>query len=147
MPLISTEKSMCLTPLSPQLHFMQKPVIWFAGQIKWPVSIWNATLGWNGLISAYEPGNMVYAMLCVICYHLHDIKNMKITHGEVLLLVILQALSCNFTKSNTPPWVFFTFFICTNGTKSRNESHIFLACDNSMQQLLFSKNVKIGLYF
>ena len=30
-------------------------------------------------------------------------------HGGVLLLVKLQAF-CNFTKSNTPPWVFFTFF-------------------------------------
>ena len=31
---------------------------------------------------------------------------------------------CYFTKSNTPPWVFFTFFNCTNGTKSCNASHI-----------------------
>ena len=29
---------------------------------------------------------------------------MKNTHGIVLLL------ACNFTKSNTPSWVFFTFF-------------------------------------
>ena len=42
---------------------------------------------------------------------------MKITHGGVLL----------FTKSNTPPWVFFTFFkvykwyqIAQNITKSHN---------------------------
>ena len=35
---------------------------------------------------------------------------MKITHGEELLLVKLQALACNFTKSNSAPWVFFTFF-------------------------------------
>ena len=27
------------------LHFTYKPVIWFAVQIKWLVSIWNATLG------------------------------------------------------------------------------------------------------
>ena len=31
----------------------------------------------------------------------------------------LQALGCNFTKSNTPPWVFLD---CTNGTKSLNAS-------------------------
>ena len=30
-------------------------------------------------------------------------------HGAVLLLVKLQAEACNVTKSNTPPWVFFTF--------------------------------------
>ena len=40
-------------------------------------------------------------MLCAIrfCYHLYNLKNVKNTHGEVLL----------FNKSNTPPWVFFTF--------------------------------------
>ena len=27
-------------------------------------------------------------------------------------------------SSNTPPWMFFTFFNCTNGTKSRNASQI-----------------------
>ena len=35
---------------------------------------------------------------------------MKNTHGVLLLLVKLQAEACNFTKSNSPPWVFFTFF-------------------------------------
>ena len=35
-------------------------------------------------------------------------------HPYVLLLVKLQASACNFTKNNTPPWVFFTFFkLCT----------------------------------
>ena len=34
------------------------------------------------------------------------------------------AEACNFTKSNSPPWVFFTFFLnYTNGTKSRKASH------------------------
>ena len=46
-------------------------------------------------------------MLCAIWYHLFDLKN---THRGVLLLVKLQVKACNFTKSNTPPWVFFTFF-------------------------------------
>ena len=35
---------------------------------------------------------------------------MKNTHGGVLLLVKLQALACNFNKSNTPSSVFFTFY-------------------------------------
>ena len=70
---------------------------------------------------------------------------MKNTHRGVLLLVTLQILAFNFTKSNTPQWVFFTFFElyypatllkvallqgcfsrfvnCANGTKSRNASH------------------------
>ena len=40
----------------------------------------------------------------------------------MLLLEKLQASSCKLTKSNTPPWVFFTFLDCTNGTKLRNAS-------------------------
>ena len=40
---------------------------------------------------------------CAIWYHLYNLKNVKNTHEGVLLL------ACNFTKSNTPPWVFFTF--------------------------------------
>ena len=39
-------------------------------------------------------------MLCK--YMLYNFKNVKNTHEEVLLLV-------NYTKSNTPPWLFFTF--------------------------------------
>ena len=46
-------------------------------------------------------------MLCAIWYHLHNLKNVKNTHGGVLLLVKSQALAFNFTKSNTPPWVSF----------------------------------------
>ena len=42
-------------------------------------------------------------------YHLHNLKNVKKTHGGVLILVNLQAEACNFTKSSIPPWVFFTF--------------------------------------
>ena len=37
-------------------------------------------------------------------------KNVKNTHGRVLLLVKLQVSACNFMKCNTPEWVFFTFF-------------------------------------
>ena len=35
--------------------------------------------------------NKVYEMLCVIWYHLYNLKNIKNTHGGVLLLVKLQA--------------------------------------------------------
>ena len=45
-----------------------------------------------------------------IWYHLYNLKNVKSTHGGVLLLVKLQASTCKFTKSNTPPWMFFTIF-------------------------------------
>ena len=48
--------------------------------------------------------------LCAICYHYYNLKNMKNTHGGLLLLVNLQAEACNFTKINTPPCPFSRFF-------------------------------------
>ena len=44
-------------------------------------------------------------------------------HGGVLLLVKLQALPSNFTKSNSPPWVFSRFLNCANGTTLGKVSH------------------------
>ena len=38
-----------------------------------------------------------------------NLKNVKTTHVEMLHLVKLQTLAWNITKSNTLPWVFFTF--------------------------------------
>ena len=46
----------------------------------------------------------------MIWYNLHNLKNVKSTHGGVILLVKLQAEASNFAKRNTPPSVFFTFF-------------------------------------
>ena len=40
-------------------------------------------------------------MLCTIWYHLYNLENVENTHGGVSLSV---------PKSDTPPWVFFTFF-------------------------------------
>ena len=45
-----------------------------------------------------------YVMHCAFWYHLRNFKNVKNTHGGVLILIKLQA--------------------CANGTKSRNASHI-----------------------
>ena len=63
-------------------------------------------------------------MRYAIWYFLYNFKNVKNTHEGVLHLVKLQAKACNFTKSNTPSWVFFTFLNYTNGTKSRNASYL-----------------------
>ena len=64
-------------------------------------------------------------MHCAIWYHLYNLKNVKNTYRGVLLLGKLQPLAYSFTKSNTPPWVFFTFFLnCANGSKSRKASHL-----------------------
>ena len=48
---------------------------------------------------------------------LRNLRNVRNTHGGVLLLAKLQAKltkistsTCNFTKSSTSPWLSFTFF-------------------------------------
>ena len=51
-----------------------------------------------------------YVVRFVIWYHWHNSKNVKNTHGRVLILVKLQAEACNFTKIKTPSWLFITFF-------------------------------------
>ena len=48
----------------------------------------------------------IIAMFCTIWYYFYNLKNVKNTHGGVLLLVKLQAFSMvpNGTKSrNAPP--------------------------------------------
>ena len=47
-----------------------------------------------------KPSRFTNVMRCAIWYHLYNLKNVRNTHGGML----------SFTKSNTPPWVFFTFF-------------------------------------
>ena len=63
-------------------------------------------------------------MLCAIWYHLYNLNNVKNTHEKNLLLVTLRLVTFS-NKSNTSPWVFFTFFkIVQNDIKSRKASHI-----------------------
>ena len=50
-------------------------------------------------------------MLCAISYHLHNLENVKNTHGGVLLLVKLQAEACNFTKVTLLHQCFSRFYI------------------------------------
>ena len=47
--------------------------------------------------------NSLFAMLCAFWYHLCNLKNVKNSHGGMLLIVKLEAEACNFSKSNTPP--------------------------------------------
>ena len=50
----------------------------------------------------------------------------------------LQAEACNFTKIDTPPCVFFTFFkIVQMSTKSRNASHIPLSYCVTIKFVIF----------
>ena len=45
----------------------------------------------------------LHVLRCAIWFHLYNLRNVRNTHGGVLLLVKLQAKSLQFTKSNTPP--------------------------------------------
>ena len=53
---------------------------------------------------------MKIVMYCAIWYYFYNLKEVKDTHGGVLLLVKLQASVHNFTKNNNLPRAFSTFF-------------------------------------
>ena len=40
---------------------------------------------------------VIYVVRCAIWYHLYNLKNVKDTHGEVLILVKLQAEACEIS--------------------------------------------------
>ena len=66
-----------------------------------------------------------YLMRCAIWYNLYNFKkNIKNTHGGVLILVKLQAKPATLRKLTLLHGCFSRFLNCTNGTKSRNASHI-----------------------
>ena len=56
-------------------------------------------------------------MRCAIWYHLYNSKSVKHTHGGKLLLVTLLKVTLLYGCSSH-------FLNCTNGTKSRNVSHV-----------------------
>ena len=64
-------------------------------------------------------------MLYTIWYHLHNLKNVKNSHGGMLLWVKLQAEACIFSKSNILHDCFSRFLNCANDTKSRKASHLY----------------------
>ena len=80
-------------------------------------------------------------MRCAICYHFYNLKNMKNTHGGLLLLVKLQAFCYNLLIVTLLHGCFSRFLNCTSGTKSRNTSHlrlttgIFLTCSTFFLKL------------
>ena len=71
-------------------------------------------------------GTFVQSRMLERLSNVKNMKNVKNTHGEVIVLLKLQTSACNFTKSITPPWVFSPFLNCTNSTKSRKASQIFI---------------------
>ena len=61
-------------------------------------------------ISTWKGCEQRYVMLCAIWYYLHNFKKVENTHGGELLSTNSKASACNFTKSNTPLWVFLNIF-------------------------------------
>ena len=62
-------------------------------------------------------------MLCVIWYHLCNLKNVKNTHGGVLASVA-GFNNETLLKVTLLHGCFLRLLNCTDGTKSRNASHI-----------------------
>ena len=56
---INMIRTLTLTHISPVLYSLSKPVICVAWQIKWLVSLWNATLGWKGLYRLSFHANLI----------------------------------------------------------------------------------------
>ena len=81
-----------------------------------------------------------YEMLCWIWYHLYNLRNVKNTHSGVLFIVKLQADTCNFTKSNTPPQAFFRFLKLLISKWVYNWKMLFNSDPSKpAQEVLFSK--------
>ena len=65
-----------------------------------------------------------YVMRSAIWYHLYNLKNMRTTHGGVLLLVKFQAKPAILLKTALLHGDFSRFLNCINGTKSCKISHV-----------------------
>ena len=55
--------------------------------------LWKVTQTVIALLNVVETYSLTYVMCLAIWYHLHNFKNVKNTHGGVLLLVKLQTFS------------------------------------------------------
>ena len=72
------------------------------------------------------PNQLRSWVLCAIWYHLHNFKNVKKKNWEILFLVKLQALVSNLQKVALLHVCFSRFINCTNGTKSRSASQLWI---------------------
>ena len=77
-------------------------------------------------------------MRCAIWYRLYNLKDVKNSHGGLILLVKLQAQACNITKSNTPPWAFFIFLKIVQTVPNRATDHIWSLCHRFSKEQVFS---------
>ena len=74
--------------------------------------------------SVQNKGPSTNVVLCTIWYHVHNLKNVKNTHGGVLILVKLQAKPATLLKVTLLHGCFLRFLNCMNGTKSHKAPQI-----------------------
>ena len=67
---------------------------------------------------------LTFETLCPIWYNLYNLKNVNNIHRGAIPSVKLQGQACNFTKNNTPLWMFSHFFNCIIGIKLRKASQL-----------------------
>ena len=72
-----------------------------------------------------------YVMLCAIWYRTYDLKNLKYTHGRVLLLVTLQKPG-TLLKVTFRNRCFSRFLNCTNSTKQLQSITMFVQVQKIM---------------
>ena len=65
-----------------------------------------------------------YVVRCAIWYYFYNVKNVKNTHGRMLILVKLQAEAATLLKLTLFHGCFSSFLNCTNATKSHNAPHM-----------------------
>ena len=91
----------------------------------------------------------IYVMLCMIWYHSYNFKNLKNTHGGVLLS------ACNFPKSITPSWLFLKFLkLCkcyqivqSISYKHTNQTVFISAYTTTLSHFFFLVKVSHRLFF
>ena len=79
-----------LTHFNPVLHFIKKPVNWFAMLL----SIWNTTPGWNKLIQHNVEEILKYSQKCFYSKFESQIQNNTIKILELYLLWIALKVLC-----------------------------------------------------
>ena len=90
-----------LTHISPVLHFIEIQVIGFTVQIKWLVSIWNATLSWNGLIHTYNRKKMPFYDFIKFEYIISIFVQKATPLSEVPVISPTLSPSLGFTKKDS----------------------------------------------
>ena len=88
----------------------------------------------NTMVQALCSSKHVWSQLCVmrcaIWYHLYNLKNVKNTHGGVLILW-LQAKPVTLLKLTPLYGCFSGFLNCINGTKSRHAPPVAISTGNA----------------